>query len=320
MSVMTMRTKIILLTIAVITAFATIFAAMYKPKRSNSIVRPVIKIVAELPLSGSENHLGLAAQQAIQNSLRQVDSSAGYKYEVSYIDKDNLTNLPPDTKAILSFDIAPEPKVLLTFNDDATSTFTIHTPYNEAISLLSKSLNGKDIKNLGLLILAEGNYRDLAQLINQELSSQYNIRGAVFQKNHEDFSTILNMLINNDTDYYVIIGSPQESDNLIKALHDKGIGNYRISALFTPDISIQPELYNDIVYVGSEAGTYDGGLSAAAILAVIDSYEKNFQKDLLPSIDLVVQTLQQNKAPENVIGIKANLKKISEGKIIKLTE
>ena len=48
MSVMTFRTKIILLTIAVITAIATVFAAMYKPKRSNTIVRPIIKIAAEL--------------------------------------------------------------------------------------------------------------------------------------------------------------------------------------------------------------------------------------------------------------------------------
>ena len=104
MSVMTFRTKIILLTIAVITAIATVFAAMYKPKRSNTIVRPIIKIAAELPLSGPENHLGLAAQQAIQNSLRQADASAGYKYEVNYIDKSNLSTLPPDTKAVLSFE------------------------------------------------------------------------------------------------------------------------------------------------------------------------------------------------------------------------
>ena len=68
MSIMTFRTKIILLAIAVITAIVTVFAAMYKPKRSNTIVRPIIKIVAELPLAGEYSHLGLAAQQAIKNS------------------------------------------------------------------------------------------------------------------------------------------------------------------------------------------------------------------------------------------------------------
>ena len=128
------------------------------------------------------------------------------------------------------------------------------------------------------------------------------------------------MLINNDTEYYVVIGSPQESDKLLQSMHDKGISNYRITALYTPDLTAQPELYNDMTYVGSEAGTYDGGLSAAAILALIDSYEKNFKKDLLPSTNLVAQTLQQNKAPNNIISIKANLKKITEGKVTKLKE
>ncbi len=320
MSVMTFRTKIILLTIAVITAIATVFAAMYKPKRSNTIVRPIIKIAAELPLSGPENHLGLAAQQAIQNSLRQADASAGYKYEVNYIDKSNLSNLPPDTKAVLSFDIAPEPRVLLTLNNDTKTTFTVHTPYEEAGTLLERFLNDKNIKNLGLLILAEGNYHQLAQTINQKLSPKYAVHGAVFHKGQNNFDSVLNMLINNDTDYYVIIGSPQESDNLLQAMRDKGISNYHITALYTPDLTAQPELYNDITYIGSEAGTYDGGLSAAAILALIDSYEKNFKKDLLPSTNLVAQTLQQNRATDNIISIKANLKKITEGKISKLKE
>lgn len=320
MSIMTTRTKIILLTIAVITALATFFAAMYKPKRSNTIVRPVIKIVAELPLSGAENHLGLAAQQAIQNSLRQADSSAGYKYEISYMDKATPTSLPPETKAVLSFDMLPEPIVLLTLNNENKTVFKIHTPYEEAIDLLEKSLEGKNIKKLGLLILANGDYRQLAQLINQKMSDRYQIKGAVFQKEQNDFEAALNMLINNDTDYYILIGSPNASDALITAMHDKGISNYRITALYTPDLTAQPELYNTMLYVGSEAGTYDGGLSAAAILALIDAYEKNFKKDLLPSLNLVAQTLQKNQAPENVISIKADLKKISEGKISKLKE
>ena len=320
MSIMTFRTKIILLAIAIITAIVTVFAAMYKPKRSNTIVRPIIKIVAELPLSGEDSHLGLAAQQAIQNSLRQADASAGYKYEVSYVDKSTPTALPPETKAILSFDIAPEPKVLLTLNNQEQTRFIVHTPYEESINLLTKNLEGKNIKNIGLLILAEGDYRQLAQMINQSLAEKYTVRGAVFQKGQENFNIILNMLINNDTDYYVIIGSPQESDKLLTALHDKGISNYRISSLYALDLTAQPELYNNMIYIGSEAGTYDGGLSAAAILALIDSYEKNFKKDLLPNLNLVEQTLKQNKAPNNIISIKANLKKISEGKISKLEE
>ena len=320
MSIMTTRTKVILLIIAVITAIATVFAAMYKPKRSNTIVRPIIKIAAELPLSGAENHLGLAAQQAIQNSLRQADASSGYKYEVSYIDKANLSSLPPDTKAVLSFDMAPEPKVSLTLNNEEKTTFTVHTPYEESASRLREFLNGKNIKNIGLLLLAEGNYRQLAQILNQSLADKYTVRGAVFQKEQTNFDSILNMLINNDTDFYVIIGSPQESDKLLQTMHDKGISNYRITALYTPDLTTQTELYNDIIYVGSEAGTYDGGLSAAAILALINSYEKNFKKDLLPNTNLVAQTLQKNKAPNNIISIKADLKKITEGKISKLKE
>ena len=315
---MTMRTKIILLAIAVITALTTIFAAMYKPKRSNTIVRPVIKVVAELPLSGTESHLGLAAQQAIQNSLRQVDSSAGYKYEITYADKNTPSTLPPETKAVLSFEISPEPKTILKLNNAEQTTFTIHTPYNEAINLLKESLEGREIKNIGLILLAEGNYRQLAQLINQNLSDRYTVRGAVFQKGQNNFDSILNMLINNDTDYYVIIGSPTESDKLITALHDRGVGNLRISAMYTPDLTSQPELYNDMIYIGSEAGTYDGGLSAAAILTLIEGYEKNFKKDLLPGLDLVAQTIQQTKATDNTISIKGNIKKISEGKISKI--
>ena len=320
MSIMTTRTKIILLAIAVITALATVFAAMYKPKRSNTIVRPIIKLTAVLPLSGEESHLGLAAQQAIQNSLRQVDGDTGYKYEVSYIDQSSETPLPPETKALINFEISPAPKVIITLNNDEKSTFKVQTPEEETLALLKSGLKDKNIKNIGLLILAEGNYRQTAQNIHQQLSDSYTIRGAVFQKDQKDFDAMLNMLINNDTDYYLIIGSPQESDNLMKALHDKGINNYRISALHAPDLTTQPQLYNDMTYIGSAAGTYDGGLSAAATLAIINSYEKNFKKDLLPNLNLVAQTIQENNAPNKVISIKANWKKISEGKISELKE
>ena len=320
MSIMTTKTKIILLAIVVITAIATFFAALYKPKRSNTIVRPVIKIAAVLPLSGEESHLGLAAQQAIQNSLRQMDAKSGYNYEITYQDKLAPAALPAETKAVLSFDMTPAPKVSLVLNNEEKTTITIHTPNEEAIAQLTQILEGKNIKNLGLLILAEGDYRELAQKINQSVTDKYMVRGAVFQRGQDNFNIILNMLINNDTDYYVVIASPAEGDKLITAMHDKGISNYRITALYTPDLSAQPELYNDMVYVGSEAGTYDGGFSAAAVLALINGYEKNFKKDLLPNLNLVAQTIQESGAPEKTINIKSELKQVSEGKISNLKE
>lgn len=314
MSIMTFRTKIILLAIAVITAATTIFAAMYKPKRSNTIVRPIVKIIAELPLSGSESHIGLAARQAIQNALHQADSSTGYKYEVSYIDLQQSNSFSSRAKAVLRFDIAPTPKIHLTINDEDKTTFLVQSSYQETINQLQKIIHSANVKNIGLIILSEGNYKQLAQQLNQYLSTKYNLRGAVFQKGQQNFNSIANMLINNDTEFYIIIGSPTESDKLVQTLHEKGVSNYQISSLHTPDLTSQPSLYEGMNYVGSEAGIYDGGLSAAAILALIDSYEKNFKKDLLPNSKLISQTLYK-KAPDKYIKIKSAIKKISEGKI-----
>ena len=312
---MTMRTKIILLAIALITAIATVFAAMYKPKRSNTIVRPVIKITAELPLSGENSHLGLAAQQAIQNSLKQADDSAGYKYEVNYVDQNTPYELAPNTKAILSFALSPEPRVILTLNSTEQQSFMIHTPYEEVITLVSEVLKQKQAQSVGFITLAEGNYHLLAQQLNQALSPNYKFMGAVYKIGQTDFENILNLFINNDIEYYLITGSPAEADKLMTALHNRGISPNKIIPLYVADLSAHPELYNNTISIGSEAGTYDGGLSAAAVLALMDSYEKNYKKDFLPSLAGISEYLLQNKAPNNTIQIKATRKQIIDGKI-----
>ena len=299
---MTTKTKIILLAIALITAIATIFAAMYKPKRSDSIIRPVVKITAQLPLSGENQHIGLAAQQAIQNSLKQTDSNNRYKYEINYIDQTTANNIQ-DEQAIIQFTIAPDPRAILTLAETSQTPFIIHTPFEDLISSLEKELASKNIKNIGFITIAQGDYYILAQKLNQALSPKYQFRGAVFKKGQTDFSAILNMLINNDTDYYIISGTPTETDKLIKALHDRGINNQKIIALHSPDLSNQPELYNNIEYIGSEAGQYDGGLLATALLSIVESYEKNFIKEQLPNQEIVSQYLKTKKASDNIIRV-----------------
>lgn len=320
MSIMTKRTQIILLIIVFITVIATIFAATYKPKRSDSILRPIVRISAAMPLSGAEQHLGLAAQQALQKALNQIESDAYYKYEISYIDSALGSSLPQEN-IVLSWKYSPEPNVSINFNDAKQSKIKVHTSWKQSLDLLKKELMGKSIKKIGLIILAEGDYKTFAAKFMQEFRNTYQVEGAVFQKNQTDFSQIINQLINNDTDFYVIAGSPQESDDLFKSLKKYGIGNNQISSIYSIDLSANPALYESISYVGGQAGPYGGGYFASALLNLAEAFENNYQKEILPQTDDVISYLEDNKTDlKRRINLPPQIKQVSQGKIMPKSE
>lgn len=309
---LTLRTQIILLIIVVITAAATIFAALYKPTRSDTIARPVIKIGAILPLSGNNAHVGLAAQNAINKMLEENAPNFRYKYQVIYDDVSlNVSNLQ-DVKATLLYTFAPEPQVNFTIGQNK---FIMHSPHEEMLELFVKDLASRPIKNIGFITQNIGAYRELAKKFKEQLPTKYNLFAAIFQDNQKEFAPIINMLRNNDVELFVLIGAPYELDLLTQALHNAGVSNYQITSLASIDLSANPAFYNDIRYVGNNLGTYDENLSAQAIKTIINAYEANFKKDLLPSTNLVGKYIDQHQAQNGIIPVPVFLKKVKAGQI-----
>ena len=315
MQFLTLKTKIILLVIMLLTALSTLFADLYNPKQSQSILKPIIKFAAFLPLSGDNQHIGLAAKQAMEKTLLQTNPSNRYKYDVLFIDNALQQPSPENTTIAFSLNFSPEPRININVIGAKNANFTVHSKYQDVINLLFQELERKSIKNIGLIILSQGEYQTFANMFNATFKNKYQVRGAVFKEGQTDFKPVLNQLLNHDTDYFVILGTPKETDLLISELNRYGVSNEHISTLYGIDLTTSPQLYNNTLNIGSAGGTFDGGLSAAALLAVIEAYEKNFDSQNIPSADIISKEIWQSKAPNNTINIEAVVKEISDGKI-----
>lgn len=320
MQIMTKRTKIILLILVAITAIATVFAALYKPTRTNTIARPIIKIGFYLPLSGSEAHIGLAARQAVNLALQNQGPSSKYRYDVIFEDSAANPAVLEDTKTDITFSLSPEPRLTLASGPDKADSFILHTPYQEAAKLLAQDIKNRGIRNVGFITEAVGDYRPLAKALNDSLSGTAAFSGAVFKKGQTDFTAIINKLRNNDSEIFVIAASPESLDNLVQELNLSGISNYQISSLYSVDLSSRPELYEHIRYSGSQGGLYDSDLAVEAVKTIINAYENNYKKDLVPGPAVISSYLAENRAQNGIISIPAELKKVEDGKIITIKE
>lgn len=316
MHLMTLRTKIILIIIAVVTALATVFAATYQPRRVETIARPLVKIDAYLPLSGPNAHLGLAARHAMEQVLKEAELKSRYKYEILFEDiYANSTASDNTAKAVITFTTSPEPRAELTIMTQEPNKFIIHSPYKETADLFVKDLSRRNIKNIGLLTMASGEYRRLAKTFKDALPESYELNGAVFQPEQKDFSILINLLRNNDTDLFVLVGAPAETDALISQLHDNGVSNFNISTLYSVDLSSEPKLYENTRSVGSKAGGYDTALPAKAVKLLIEAYEKNFKKDYLPTTQMINDDIAEKHARDNIIAVPSAVKIVRDGKI-----
>lgn len=318
MHLMSMRFKIILLAIVVITALATVFAAMYKPKRVDSIARPVIKIGAYLPITGPDAHLGQAAQNGIDTILKQASQSAHYKYEVVTEDlAQNATNFQ-DAKAVIAFTMSPEPRIGIQLGNQ--QSYILRSDYREVLNLFVKELSKHNAQNVALITSASGDYRMFAQLFKEQLPKKYNFMGAVFTPDQKDFRSIINTLRNNDADFFVIIGAPSDLDRLIIQLHDNGISNYQISSLYSLDLTSNLKPYEGIRYIGSQAGNFDTKLSYDAIKIIISAYEANFKKDTIPQTDRIIQYINEKFSKDGIIKMNAVPKIIEKNQTVEIKE
>lgn len=321
MHLMTLRTKIILLIIALITAGATIFAASYHPKRVETIARPLIRINAYIPLSGPDAHIGMTMKLNAEKILKKASQTARYKYEV-YFNDSYTTSIYPDNmaKATISFENAPEPRVILNFSASNTEKFIIHSPYQQVTENFIKDLKNRNIKNIGMITAAQGDYRLLAQTFKNTLPKTYEFNGAVYQPEQKDFNILINLMRNNDTELFLLVGASSDIDNLIKQLHDNGISNFNIATLYSAELSPNISLYENTRSVGSLAGLYDNRLFTETLKILINSYEKNFKKDLLPSEKFISDYIARQHAKNNIITVPSAIKTIKDGKIITLKE
>lgn len=321
MHLMALRTKIILLAVAVITALATTFAATYQPKRAETIARPMVRINARLPLSGDNAHIGLAAKSAMQQIIRDTATKVRYKYDILFEDAaDDAEQNKNSAKADISMEFAPEPRATLTINAETPEKFIIHSPYKQISDLFVKDLSRRNFKNIGLITVAQGDYRSLAQTFKNALPDTYELNGAVVHPGQKDFRTLINLLRNNDTDLFLLVGAPEKIDALIEQLHDNGISNFNISTLYTIDLTGNSKLYDNTRSVGSSAGAYNAELAGTALKTLIGAYENNFKKDLLPAPKTISDFISKNQAENNVISVPAAIKTVRGGKITSIKE
>lgn len=320
MYLMTMRTKIILLIIAVITALATIFAAAYQPKRVETIGNPLVKIKARLPLGDSDAAFGNAVRKGFDAMLRQaVQSSTRYRYELVY-ENDAESTDGDSHEVVMSVELAPAPQIILKLPDMAVRSYTFHTPYGNAVEKLIDDLPPRNAKNIGLIIQATGNYRELAALLKEKIPEQYSLTGAVFHDGQQNFSNIINMLRNNDTDLFVISGSPAGADKLIEQLHRNGISNYQITSLFTADLSSDISLYENMRYIGSRTGPQSSGLAFEALRRLILACENSYVKDSPPDWKKAAAYLDGKASAPGEFHIPAVVKNVRNGSISVITD
>lgn len=321
MHLMALRTKIILLAVAVITALATIFAATYQPRRTETIARPLIKINAYLPLSGPNARVGLAAKNAMQQIINDSAAKVRYKYDILF--KDSNTDTTQDknsAKADIRVEFAPEPRATLAINAETPEKFIIHSPYKQISDLFVKDLSRRSFKNIGFITAAQGDYRSLAQTFKNALPDTYGLAGAVIHPGQNDFGTLINLLRNNDTDLFLLVGAPSEIDVLTEQLHDNGISNFNISTLYTVDVTDNPKLYDNTRSAGSVAGAYDVELAGTALKTLIGAYEKNFKKDLLPAPKTISGYISKNNAKDGIIAVPSAIKAVRDGQITSIKE
>lgn len=321
MHLMTVRTKIILLIIAVITALATVFAATYKPKRVEIIGSPLIKVKALLPLSGPDEHLGNAARRGFEAMLRQAaQTQTRYRYDVVYEDAAAPISDDGAYKAVVSAGLMPEPQIILKLQDQPARSYVFHTPYQDAVDKFIAELPSRDARNIGLIIQAAGNYRELAALLKEKIPEQYSLNGAVFREGQQNFADIINMLRNNDTDLFVIIGAPAETDKLVEQLHRNGISNYQITSLFTVDLTPDVSLYDNVSFVGSRAGPQNSGLAFEALRRLILACENSYVKDSLPDWEKAAAYLDGKASAPGEFYIPAVVKNVRNGSISVITD
>lgn len=318
MPIMSIKTKIALLAIVIITALATIFAANYHPKSYENIIRPIIKIDAYLPLSGNGSKLGLAAQQTIQNLLNKTNAQTAYKYDINYIDSKQATSNALPQNIFISLENNPDSQVVLNFPDN--NKIRIKTDYQDIISRLVPELKKRGIKKAAFISLASGEYRTFANMLNQALKPEIDMVGAVYQREQDNFIPIINMLINNDADFYILLGPATETDKLIKLLNQKGIANYKIATIFAGNTTGKLDLYNQTLLISPDAGRFNNKMFAMAILSLIEAYEKNYKPETIASTQQVYDYLSTKKSVDNEIVIKTGLYEIKDKQIIPIKE
>lgn len=321
MQIMTLRTKIILVIIAAITAIATLFAAAYKPKRTEIIGNPLVKIKAVLPLSGPEAYLGENIKKTFEYLLKQTQQNpTRYRYELLFEDSAAPNQFEENAQVTIKYNQNPEPQININVPSQENPTYTIHTSYMSALEKFIENLPSYNAQNIGLIIQASGNYRELANLLKENIPNQYALNGAIFQEGQQNFSNIINLLRNNDTDLFVIIGAPTETDKLTEQLHHNGISNYQISSLYTFDLTQNLQLYENARYIGTKGGNLNTRMAFETLKILILAYEKSYIKDKLPPQESIIKQLDLLSSNTKEINIPAAIKVIINGNISELTE
>lgn len=311
MPIMSIKTKIALLIIVIITAVATIFAANYHPKSYENIIRPIVKVDMYLPLSGANSSVGLAAQQTVQNILNKTNQQTSYKYDISYKDAEK-ENPQQSDNIFISMENNPDTQVSVNIANDKIS---IRTRIEDIISQIAKELKQKNIKKVAYITLAQGEYQNYANMLNQALQPEIQMVGAVYQKKQENFSPIINMLINNDAEYFIIMGSAAETDKIIKLLQARGIANYKIATIFAANMTGKINLYNDTILIAPKSDPFNSKMFATAVLSVINAYEQNYQPQNIPPAQQIFDYINKEKASDKNIFIETQTYQIKDNKI-----
>lgn len=299
---MTKRTRIIMITMVIITTVTTIFAALYTPEQSRSIARPTVQIGIQTSLNDKQTYIRDAVLQEAKNYLASKEPSSRYRYTPTSDEQARIS---------LRFMLTPEPRVEIFCAENPEQVIIAHTPYKEAAKLLISALREQYITNIGFITENKGDYKQLAKTLKTSFR-EGKFSGAVYHEQQNNFDKIINKLRNNDAQIFVLTGNPEKLDELIVALNNQGISNYQIASLYSAELSAHPELYQNVLFSGSDAGTYASKIISAALEKVIMSYEKNYQTESVPDCKQIFEYLKEQNKPDGRIDIPAASKTISK--------
>ena len=304
--------------------------------------KPVVKIGAILPLSGSYAATGEASKKAMLLALEDnIKENNKYKYEIIFEDNQMkpskaavITNklVNADKVDVLSsffsaqgFVVAPiaERHKVLHFCNTWESenikplgayTFLQGTSWEDLYQKYLKYFNDKEIKKVALFSINSGANYEFAKGLQNELNKN-GITTAHEDYNLEtrDFRILIQKYKVQDYEYFWFVGFPPVADIILKQMHELGISNSNIFALGT-EAGSEYDLYEGLRFYGMNSGssqfkerlkvkqTYAASVSYDIIALIVNSFEAVAKYNNKPQIVDVINHIKSKGRYDCVSG------------------
>ena len=254
-----------------------------KKEETQANAKPVIKIGAILPLTGSQADMGEAAKAGMYKAIDEKDKSSLH-YDYQFVFEDNqakLASMPAiATKMIMQDNVdaigvitSPMARIIAPIADQHQTliyTFSIEEEKYERFGkyafiqgMSTESVAQKlvdlfiadKLDSISLYIENIGVLGSLTSYLEQKLSkSEINFEVNAFNPGERDFRIAIEKSKNKGFTHFLQAGFPPERDIILKQLRETGVANQNIYS-FGLDLGKPLDIYSDIKAVSYNQGT-----------------------------------------------------------------